>query len=745
MRRGAIMILLLLSMSILTELALVTISTADASSTSDNVKVMYNVTVSEKTLVLFDNELVNGYHYNPNNYRWVLTSAVYDPVNGLVYATNSPNNTVVVFDPKNYSIVGYITVGNEPVSITINPANGYLYVVNRGSGTISVIDPSTNKVVNTIYVGNSPYMAVYNPSDGYLYVANNLGFGNWSIQLVNNQGVVKSMYFSFSANSMAYDPVSHYVIVGMLGGVYAISGDRIVAKNTNQYFENTYIGNSVQALAVNPTTGDIYGVTYRAVVVYNPYNLNMTGAVPVNLAGVTSSAVYANGTVYVVTLFSGILYSTYKVYAVNVAQNSSKLILSVTEVNTVVSQVNNVIANADGKLVLAFTTPTPFYVVNPQNGKAVGVGVNVDDSAVIYNPVTGYVYATNQYSNVLYVIDPSTGKVVNLLPSIPEPFAIAYNPKNGYLYVASYKSNTVAEVNPYTGQVIWSVVAGREPNAVLYNTHNDLLYVEYYGTSTVAVIDPNTGKILGEAQVGSEPVCMALDPSTGLVYVANEGSNSITVINGTQVVDTINLGFNPTALAFINGSLYIGGVTRGYLVYSSPHISVYKDGKIIANISLNAWPTGIQYYNGLVYVTTYGNPSNNPGYLAVINGTNVLKYVKVGISPSSIAMTPNGTIYVANEAEGTISEVIVSVKPLASTTTATSTTTAVSTSTATASSTLTTSTTPATTEATPTSVSSSSAPPTTSTSGMPISPGLLIVIVVVVIVIIIAVVFLLKR
>ena len=456
----------------------------------------------------------------------------------------------------------------------------------------------------------------------------------------------------------------------------------------------------------------------------------MTDEVPIQLPGSADVAVYVNGTVYILANYD-------KIYAINVAENSSKLLLSIVSNDVVIFSYNDMVY-ADGELVLVGNSPTPVYLINPKNGEGFGIGVNVEDPAVLYDPVTGYVYVTDEYSNALYVVNPSTGKVVNMIPSIWYPSALAYNPKNGYLYVAGYYNNSVAEVNPYSGQVIWSVVAGKNPNAVLYNTYNNLLYVEYSGTSTVAIINASTGEILGEAQVGSDPVSLTFDPSTGLVYVANQDSDSVSVINGTQVVNTINLNFNPTTLAFINGSLYIGGINGNSFSYLSPHIAVYRGGKIVANISLNAWPTAIQYYNGLVYVTEY----TFPAYLAVINGTRVLTYVKVGENPTSITVTPNGTIYVANKDEGTINEISVSVKPIATTTATTSTTLATSTATTSTTPTTTTMTTATTIQ---TGVSSSSAPPTTSTSGLSISSGLLIAIVVVVIVIVVAVVFLLKR
>ena len=609
------------------------------------------VTVSQKTLVLYSGEVVNGnYTAAANSIYWQLSGAAYDPANGLVYAANPPNNSVVVFDPKNYSFISEIPVGDYPVWVAVDPENGYVYVVNEGSGTVSVVNPSTDEVVSEIYVGGSPKMAVYDPSDGFLYVVNYLSNGTYAVQLVDRSGVKSSIPLQYPVTTVTYDPVSKYVLVGTTYAVYSMSGNNIVAEAVGHY---------VYALAVDPSSGYVYGVTGDAVIVFNPYNLGTVGRVPYSTLYTTPyAAVYANGTVYVLT--------AYHVYAVDIDANSSRLVFSAPVIAHAFYLSYLDMVCADGELVLVGSTPTPVYVINPKNGEGFGIGVDVKDPAVLYDPVTGYVYVANEYSNALYVIDPSTDRVVDIIPSVLQPSSLTYDPKDGYLFVASYYNDTVAEVDPYSGQVIWSVVAGKEPSALVFDTHNDLLYVAYYSTSTVAVVDPNNGSVLDEVPVGSGPVSLTFDPETGLVYVADQGSDSVTVINGTQVANTIRLNFSPTALAFINGSLYVGG-GQGEYAYSQSEVAVYRDGKVVANISLSSEPTDIAYHGGLVYITTYGNVES--GCLVILNGTEAVKDVNVGVEPTSLTVTPDGTVYVANKGQGTVSIISVSVKPVAVTTT----------------------------------------------------------------------------
>ena len=80
-------------------------------------------------------------------------TAIYDPGNGYVYATNSGSATVSVISGT--SVIANLSVGNDPSAAIYDPGNGYIYVVNSGSftvsGTVSVISggPSSNVTISS--------------------------------------------------------------------------------------------------------------------------------------------------------------------------------------------------------------------------------------------------------------------------------------------------------------------------------------------------------------------------------------------------------------------------------------------------------------------------------------------------------------------------------------------------------------------------------------------------------------------
>lgn len=61
-----------------------------------------------------------------------------------------------VIDASTRNLVATVSVGAEPLGVSINSAGTFAYVANGGSNSVSVIDTQTNTVIRTIAVGASP-------------------------------------------------------------------------------------------------------------------------------------------------------------------------------------------------------------------------------------------------------------------------------------------------------------------------------------------------------------------------------------------------------------------------------------------------------------------------------------------------------------------------------------------------------------------------------------------------------------
>jgi len=84
---------------------------------------------------------------------------------------NPDANTVAVFDAASRTRLAEISVGEQPVTLTV-AGDGRVWVANRRSASLSVIDPVTRAVVRTISLppGSQPYGVVAAPAGGTVWV-----------------------------------------------------------------------------------------------------------------------------------------------------------------------------------------------------------------------------------------------------------------------------------------------------------------------------------------------------------------------------------------------------------------------------------------------------------------------------------------------------------------------------------------------------------------------------------------------
>src|SRR5579871_4573684 len=92
-----------------------------------------------------------------------------------LYALNTPNSTVSVFDltnPSAPSLLVEIPVGIEPVSVNVNPANNdEVWVVNQVSDSVSVASVAKGIVTDTIYCKDEPSDVVFAGGNAFVSVA----------------------------------------------------------------------------------------------------------------------------------------------------------------------------------------------------------------------------------------------------------------------------------------------------------------------------------------------------------------------------------------------------------------------------------------------------------------------------------------------------------------------------------------------------------------------------------------------
>lgn len=169
----------------------------------------------EKNIVTFDSVSAGSISCTQTGFgmsRPYISSAILDQINKNVYISIPVFSNVSIFNLTACNITGAISVGKDPVNITVDQQTGYIYVINRYSNNVSVINPYTEKVVASINVGISPDASIYDPYNQYLYVINS---GSDSISVINTtyNSVTATMNVGSDPTDMLFDPQNHMIYV----------------------------------------------------------------------------------------------------------------------------------------------------------------------------------------------------------------------------------------------------------------------------------------------------------------------------------------------------------------------------------------------------------------------------------------------------------------------------------------------------------------------------------------------------
>ncbi|MGD1099452.1 MAG: PKD domain-containing protein [Thermoplasmata archaeon] len=154
----------------------------------------------------------------------------------------------------------------------------------------------------------------------------------------------------------------------------------------------------------------------------------------------------------------------------------------------------------------------------------------------------------------------STGGFSELVTNLSNASALVYDPVSGNVYAALPASNSVAVVNPRTGAIVDpAILVGTAPDALAVDPNANELFVANSGSSNVTVIDITDNTVsFPNIPVGSDPVSLAVDPKDDIVFVANAESMFVSMINISKLPTTLThipLIYGPaSALAYSAGS-----------------------------------------------------------------------------------------------------------------------------------------------------------------------------------------------
>ena len=179
-----------------------------------------------------------------------------DVKNGLIFVSNTKDNSITVINLNNKEIVKTIKVGKGPIGIEIGER--FAYAVNSGSNSVSVIDLNSLVVTSTIKVENTPIDAVLRDDGTLLYVTN---LGSNSISVINTQDnsvidTIKDTRLIQSPSAIQITPNNDFLYI------LNTKNDLLVRIDANKYNVRT---NYVELSNVNINNDLIVGNKYALI------------------------------------------------------------------------------------------------------------------------------------------------------------------------------------------------------------------------------------------------------------------------------------------------------------------------------------------------------------------------------------------------------------------------------------------------------------------------------------------------
>jgi len=266
-------------------------------------------------------------------------------------------------------------------------------------------------------------------------------------------------------------------------------------------------------------------------------------------------------------------------------------------------------------------------------------------------PVSGHdrVYAADQTSNTISVIDPSSNKLLGVIrlgdpvPGALSPLykgellvhGLGYSPDSRTLAVVSVASNSITLIDTATNAIRGKVYVGRSPHEAFFTPDGRELWVTVRGESYVSVIDPAQMKETRRIELANGPgmtifgtdgkyafVCSSFVPELAVIDVASHE-----VVKRLSQVSPFcpNIAVSPE-----NDEVWITLKDAGKVqVFSAKppfdQEAVLETGPITNHVNF------VNNANGkLAYIT--------------IGGANVVKVFRRGATPELVATIPVGSL-----------------------------------------------------------------------------------------------------
>jgi len=623
------------------------------------------------------------------------TAPVTFPATGCLYhwVNNTPGIGLAASGAGQIASFTAVNRGNSPVTATIEatpiPLTGLAYIANGSSNTVSVINPASNTVIATIPVGNGPGGVIASP-DGtriYLTYAADESASNLSVINTANNTVSATIHLpaavDYSGVVVSPDGSRLYATEPFTGSVVVINTVTDTVVTTIPAVVSVTAG-----VAISPDGSRVYVADGHDGVIAVINTATNTVISTINPGkGSYSMSVSPDGSLLYV--------ANYNLEAVLVINAATNVVLSTIPVHShpvrisVSPDGNRLYVVSDGSTVNA---PGTVSVINTVNKTVIAtIVVGSDPNGVSISPDGTRVYVTNSNSNTVSVINATTNTVSATIPTGLEPLSIGNFVLSSMTACSGTPLTFTVTVNPSPPTIMASKAAGVISACVgMASPSPSIQYFKLAGiglSGNITAIAPANFQLSLNGAIGYAD-SLTLNQTGGLVdttliYVrstatAPQGNISGNVVlastgaasQNVPVAGTIKplLTMNPVedqtvADGAATTPVNFSGTGNAFTwVNDTPGIGLAASGtgNIVSFTAKNAGASPIKAtITATPVIAPLGYIANlSAGTVSVINTINntVVATVPVGVSPTGVAISPDGSrVYITNGSSSTVS------------------------------------------------------------------------------------------
>ena len=259
------------------------------------------------------------------------------------------------------------------------------------------------------------------------------------------------------------------------------------------------------------------------------------------------------------------------------------------------------------------------------------------------------VYAADQTSNTVSVIDPSSNKLLGVIrlgdpvPGALSPLyrgqllvhGLGYSPDSKTLVVVSVGSNSVTLIDTATNKVKGTVYVGRSPHEAFFTVDGRELWVTVRGENYVSVIDPALMKETRRIELANGPGMTMFDPHGRYAFVCSSFTPELAVIDAAshEVVKRL-----PQASPFCPN---IAVTPENDEVW----ITLKDVGKVQVFSAKPPFEQKVLLETGpITNHVTFANNRNGKFAYITVGGANQVKAFRRGAAPELVATIPVGNL-----------------------------------------------------------------------------------------------------